>query len=478
MFKLSPDVDKNKIFLVNLSEIEGRLDPHFYAPRFQKLISKFSKISHNNLGSLVLFSNETWNQEDFFNDQFPYIEISEIDITSGEIRKIKYIPKTKAPSRAKKIVRKNDIIISTTRPHRGAITLISEKHNFHIASTGFSVIRDIKNEDIALSYLYFILRQDFILLQTEQRSSGGNYPAITEDELKKVLIPLPPKETQQEIIDLYESAYKEKQQKEAEAKRLLNSIDDYMLSELGITLPKKDNSLENRIFKVNFSEISGNRCDPYYYQLHFHIFFKQLSKCIYPIFTIKQIAKVITSGITPLSGSDAYTKDKKNGIPFIRSGNININGDINFNELLYIKEEIHKTIMRSSQVKYNDLLIAIVGATIGQVGIYKNNREANINQAIALVRLKGDNNVEFIKEVLNSSIGQYNLSRLKRPVARANINLEEISTIQLPIPPLEKQNEIAKHIKQIREQAKQLKAEATKILEQAKQEVEKIILGE
>jgi len=184
MFELSPHIDKNKIFLVNLSEIEGRLDPHFYSPKFQNLINKFQTIKYTNLGSLVYFSNETWNQKDFFDNDFPYIEISEIDITSGEIGKIRFISKSEAPSRAKRIVRKNDIIISTTRPHRGAISLISEKYDFHIASTGFSIIRSLKSNKITLKYLYFILRQNFTLLQMGQRSSGGNYPAIKEDAKK------------------------------------------------------------------------------------------------------------------------------------------------------------------------------------------------------------------------------------------------------------------------------------------------------
>ena len=150
MFELSPHINKDKIFLVNLSEIEGRLDPHFYSPKYKKIVQKFSKVQHSNLGSLVKFSNETWNQKDFFEDKFPYIEISEIDITSGNINKIRYIPKSKAPSRAKKIVRKNDILISTTRPHRGAITFLNEKYDIHIASTGFSVIRALHNNDILL----------------------------------------------------------------------------------------------------------------------------------------------------------------------------------------------------------------------------------------------------------------------------------------------------------------------------------------
>ena len=103
--------------------------------------------------------------------------------------------------------------------------------------------------------------------------------------------------------------------------------------------------------------------------------------------------------------------------------------------------------MKSSQLRKNDLMIAIVGATIGQVGIYVFDDEANINQAIALVRLKDGINVEYVKELIKSSIGQLSLNRLKRPVARANINLEEIATIQVVLPPYDIQQKIANQIR-------------------------------
>ena len=121
-------------------------------------------------------------------------------------------------------------------------------------------------------------------------------------------------------------------------------------------------------------------------------------------------------------------------------------------------------------------MIAIVGATIGQVGIYLSDKEANINQAIALVRVKEGINSEYVKEVVSSSIGQLNLERLKRPVARANINLEEIGSIIIPFPDLDKQNEIVNKVKTIRQKVKQLQNEGNALLEETIQKIEKLIL--
>ncbi|MGI5914804.1 MAG: restriction endonuclease subunit S [Bacteroidales bacterium] len=133
--------------------------------------------------------------------------------------------------------------------------------------------------------------------------------------------------------------------------------------------------------------------------------------------------------------------------------------------------------LKSSQIKKGDLLIAIVGATIGEVEIYNHDREANINQAIALVRLNYELLPVLAKDFYKSSIGSFILDRAKRPVARANINLDEIGVLPIPIPPLDKQQEIANHITAIRQQAQQLKDKTQELLKKANEEIENILLG-
>ena len=129
------------------------------------------------------------------------IEIGEIDISLAEIRTISEVKVEDAPSRARMIVRGGDILISTTRPNRGAIVEIENGEKIFIASTGFAIIRRIVTEDINQKFLLYILRQSISLKQMEQRSSGGNYPAITQEELQNLLIPIPPIEKQLEIVD-------------------------------------------------------------------------------------------------------------------------------------------------------------------------------------------------------------------------------------------------------------------------------------
>ncbi len=373
-------------------------------------------------------------------------------------------------------LRENDVVFNNTNSQelvgKTAIFRGNEPYRF---SNHITRIR-VNQDKILPEYLWLILnlyqrKSIFYSICTNWNNQSG----VGNELLKSTKIPLPILEKQKEIVGLYTKAQEAKLTKDKEAKFLLDSIDSFVLKNMGVVLPSKD--IYAKVNVVSLSQLIGNRYDPYYHNEYFEEAFKHLKETSnYKLVRLSDITVLITSGITPKSGGDDYT-DSEHGVAFIRSGNIDIMGEVDFDNLLYIKRNVHNTRMKSSKVQNGDIMIAIVGATIGQVGIYHSSREANINQAIALVRLKDGYNPEYIKEIIKSSIGQLNLDRLKRPVARANINLEEISSMLIPVPEIEIQNEMVKSVVSIRQQAKRLQKEGVKLLERTKQEIEKIILG-
>lgn len=465
MYQVPEHIDRNKIFIVRRSEIEGRLDPKMALYNRKVRHTLYPKVK---LKDILVCKPQYGASEPGVtrtNTLEPrYIRITDIDnyglICNEEMGA------TAANIEDKYILFENDILIARSGATVGK-SYIHKKKPYSCFFAGYLIRFTIDKNKALPEYIFTYTQLNTYKewINAVQRPSGQ--PNINSEEYQSLEIPLPNIIVQQEIVNIINSAYNQKLQKESEAQQLLESIDTYILNELGITLPKIKTDLKSRMFLVNRSELE-TRFDPYYSQGYFKEAFSALYRGNYPIYSIKSLSKLITSGITPKSGGEAYTDDKETGIPFIRSGNIDINGDFDFEDLLYIKPEIHETVMKSSQVYKNDLMIAIVGATIGQVGIFLDEREANINQAIALVRLKEGNNIQYIKELIKSRVGQLSLNRLKRPVARANINLEEISTIKIPLPPLAKQQEIANHIYSIRQQAKQLQEEGKTILENAK----------
>ena len=90
---------------------------------------------------------------------------------------------------------------------------------------------------------------------------------------------------QQEIVDFINEAYTQKRAKEVEAQQLLDSIDDYLLKELGIILPTKhvSSSIKNRIYIINLSTIERDRLDSDYFDNKYRILLDSVKEGTYPI---------------------------------------------------------------------------------------------------------------------------------------------------------------------------------------------------
>lgn len=208
-------------YIIWSDEIERRIDPNFYRPYYRQLLRAIETKNNARLGELVELSNETWDQKNVFADTFPYIEISAIDLKTGDIAEIEQIPIADAPSRAKMVVRQGDIIVSTTRPNRGAITTIEKEQDGSIASTGFAVLREMRTDKISKDFLFVMLRSILSLKQMEQRTTGGNYPAITPEDLKQIRIALPDKTKQEKITSGVQSSYSKMRTLRAQAAEVL-----------------------------------------------------------------------------------------------------------------------------------------------------------------------------------------------------------------------------------------------------------------
>lgn len=195
---IPPPKDERKVFAVTHKTAVARFDPHFHLPVFSQIQRMLVANGGKPLSSFAMFSDEVWTPMQSNEETFRYIEIGSIDTSTGKVDPVETLV-IHAPSRARMTVREHDIIVSLTRPHHGAIAQITQKMEGCVASTGFAVIRDVDDARVLRDYLWCVLRTNICLSQMLQRASGGNYPAITELELAKVLIPLPDQKIQQAI---------------------------------------------------------------------------------------------------------------------------------------------------------------------------------------------------------------------------------------------------------------------------------------
>jgi type I restriction enzyme S subunit len=130
-----------------------------------------------------------------------------------------------APSRAKRRVKKDDILVSTVRPYLRAFTYIDDDIDNLICSTGYAVLA---TKQAAYSrFVYQYILSDYFLNQLVPM--GSSYPAVTSKQVERVNIPLPKKEEQKQIaailtnIDVQiENAIKSKEELEKLKKGLMN----------------------------------------------------------------------------------------------------------------------------------------------------------------------------------------------------------------------------------------------------------------
>jgi type I restriction enzyme S subunit len=125
---------------------------------------------------------------------FKYIDISSVDFDNGII-KYEEMHFENAPSRARRIVKKGDTIISTVRTYLKAIARIEEDNDV-IVSTGFAVLSPKNNNPV---FIECYCKSDAFCSEIERLSYGIVYPAITESVLINIKMLLPPLKEQQSI---------------------------------------------------------------------------------------------------------------------------------------------------------------------------------------------------------------------------------------------------------------------------------------
>ena len=144
---------------------------------------------------LCSYNDEVLQESTDSDFTFDYIEIGSVEFGRGIIE-MEHIQFANAPSRARRIVHENDIIVSTVRTYLKAVAQIPHSDTPLIASTGFVVIRPRNVNPIFLKYA---ILSSTIISKIESNSVGISYPAINASQVVRFKIPVPPLDEQKEI---------------------------------------------------------------------------------------------------------------------------------------------------------------------------------------------------------------------------------------------------------------------------------------
>lgn len=160
-----------------------------------------SKWVETRLGELININPETLSVSKY-NGEIEYIDIASVN--SGRLEGYTTYEVTEAPSRARRIIKNNDIIFSTVRPNLKAYYYVKNCHQNAICSTGFAVLRAKKG--VNSRFVYSLVTENSFVDYLSLVAKGSAYPAVDTNDFKKAKIYVPDLPTQEKIADVL-SAY-------------------------------------------------------------------------------------------------------------------------------------------------------------------------------------------------------------------------------------------------------------------------------
>ncbi len=439
--------------IINKSQLEGnlRLDAEYYRPEYLELIENI-----NNLGAVPI-RNMVANPKRKFKPQkdkvFQYIEISEVDLSTGEYNKREILGRY-TPDRAQWIVRQNDVIISTVRPIRNAVSLIKEDIENLVCSSGFAIL---KPEKIEPEYLFIYLKSKPIVELLDRMTTATMYPAITVEDILKTKIYLGNQKFRNEIKNEVLEAEKETEK----SKSFYSQAENLLLEELGL----KDFKVEDDLFYVvNLSNVkSAHRTDAEYFQPKYRLIEKKLIKD----FKAKKIRDFNFIEITTGQYSEEYIEAAL-GKPYIRGTDLSGTITVKLDNLVYIDS---KKQLSSKKAKCGDVVVTRVGTVGISARLPKEVEGGTISDNLIRLSFPEERLNSYYVSLFLNSIGSQFMIRESRGSVQSRLNQETLKEIVLPVLPKATQQKIADLVRKSHEARKKAK----ELLEEAKTKVEKLI---
>lgn len=191
----------------------GRLDAEYYQPKYDE-IEKAIKSYKGGYDIVSNLFNQNLDVCDYKKTEYNYIEIGDVNVGDGSVSFNK-VETSELPDNAKRVLNKNDILISKVRPYRGAVAIIDFEQEDLIGSGAFTVLQEkssYKKETLQILFRTAVYK-DWLL----KWNVGSSYPVIKDEDILNLPIPILPEQIQTKIASLIQQSFECK----AQSKQLL-----------------------------------------------------------------------------------------------------------------------------------------------------------------------------------------------------------------------------------------------------------------
>jgi len=340
-------------------------------------------------------------------EKFSYIDIDAVENGSGVINTVKELIGTDAPSRARRVVRTDDVIMSEVRPYLKAFALVPKKLNNQICSTGFAVLRSKGLVDP--KYLLNTLFSDAIIEQCTRMMVGAQYPALNDSQVIKIQIPLPPLPEQRRIATILttvDDAIQRSRQAATETERLKAGVmQELMTKGIGHTEFRDDPDVG----------------------------------MVPKEWEVKQLSDVCSLIVDCPHSTPNFTQ---NGIIVVRTSHVR-NGELILNPPSFVSEDEYQERISRCEPLETDILFSRE-APVGEACLVPPRTRLCLGQRMMLLRSDMSQldpqflvNIFYQNEIREKFLAQSGGATAK------HLNVADVKLIKIPIPPLQEQQKIA-----------------------------------
>jgi type I restriction enzyme, S subunit len=360
----------------------------------------------------VLQKTETTNPLQSPDVEFEYIDVSSVSNLTFQVEETQTLKGKDAPSRARRLVKTNDVLFATIRPTLRRIAVVPEHLDKQVCSTGYFVLRPQAEIDHRFLF-YWLFTEDFMGAM-EQLQKGASYPAVTDAEVRAQRIPYPSISEQQRIVGIFDAAFDGIATAKANAEQNLQNARALFESHLQSVFTQRGEGWDEKTLEDLGTITSSKR-----------IFKSEYVKSGVPFYRTKEVKELA-------NGREITTE-------------------------LFISEVRYKDIKASFGVpKQGDILLTAIG-TIGEIYVVEGDDDFYFKDGNVLwLKNFTTINPRFLKYVLVSFVES--LNKMAHGSAYSALPIQRLNAHRIFVPSLAEQAEIVEQLDSLREETQHLES--------------------